>query len=180
MPSQDQPTERPRFTGASLYNSPNGMLSFWYATEWRLETADTPCQTVTLTPDHRDPATNITITINDIEKTLSRGERNFIRDGIKAGLAQLEDCHLERLDPLDEQGRWGLEWECTFAFDGQRRRRRARLFFSDHYQYAVTLQGATEERYAYWQGMFEFTLLTVNTASFNAFGYLNSPAPQQS
>ena len=67
-----------------------------------------PAKTVTLTPDPRDPATNIMITINDIEKTLSRGERNFIRDGIKAGLAQLEDCHLERLDPLDEQRALGI------------------------------------------------------------------------
>jgi hypothetical protein len=85
---------------------------------------------------------------------------------VREGLQQLEGCAIEALTELREEGRWGVEWRCTFLADGQRCRRRARLFFSDRYQYAVVLQGSNEERYAYWQGMFEWTMLTVGTAPF--------------
>ena len=45
------------------------------------------------------------------------------------------------------------------------------MFFSDRYQYAIVLQGSSEERYAYWQGMFEWTMLTVSTAPFSIKGW---------
>jgi len=179
MSPQEGTIERPRFTSASLYNSPDGLLSFWYATEWQLQESDSPCRSIVLTPDPQDPATNITIEVHDLQTSLLRRERRLILEGVKAGLAQLEDCRIIRLEELDQSGRWGLEWECTFISAGQRRRRRARLYFSDHYQYSVTLQGSTEERYAYWQGMFEFTLLTVGTANFSVLGFAQSAAAQQ-
>jgi hypothetical protein len=151
-------------------------LSFWYASEWHLHAGDAALPAVTLTPDLTDPSTYIAITVTDVGAPLARQDRASILAGVREGLRQLDGCLVESLAELDTEGRWGVEWRCTFLAGGARCRRRARLFFSDRYQYAVVLQGATEERYAYWQGMFEWTMLTVATAPFHLQSWAQSAA----
>jgi hypothetical protein len=158
--------ERPRFSGASIYNHPSGMLSFWYASEWTVQTDPGPLPSVTVIPDPQDTATHIALTVQDMGSPLQPDEHADVIEGVRAGLAQLDGCIAEPLKELEEGWPWGVEWQCTFLSGGQRCRRRARLFFSDQYQYSIVMDGSTEERYAYWQGMFEFTLLTVSTAPF--------------
>ena len=170
--------EPPRFTSVRLYNSPDGLLSFWYPPEWQMEVCEEPTRTVTLTPDPADPATSLVIELHDLEAPLLRRERRLILEGVKEGLAQLDDCVIERLEALDQTGRWGVEWECTFQVGDERRKRRARLYFSDRYQYAITCQGSTEERYTYWQGMLEWVLLTVATSAFNLLEQAGSQEPE--
>lgn len=159
--------DRPRFKRISIYNSPDRLLSFWYPPEWQLTECETPQRSVTLHPDPHDQATSMTIQVRDMKEPLQKEERPVIVEGIKEGLLQLGDCVIERFQELDKVGSWGLEWVCEFSFDGQRRRRRARLFYSDQYQYYVLCQGATVETYKYWQGMFEFVMLTVGTTNFS-------------
>ena len=166
--------ERPRFRSVSLYNDPSGLLSFWYAPEWQLQVASSPLPSLTLVPDPRDPVTHIAIAVQDLGEPLAPRERPAILRGVREGLAQLPGCRTESLVELDQGGPWGVEWVCTFSAGKGRCRRRARLFFSDRYQYSVVCQGSTEERYAYWQGMFEFTLLTVATASSSAAAILGA------
>ena len=166
MTDADSAPSRPVFTSVSAYNDPGGLLSFWYASEWQLTVAETALPAITLTPDPSDQTTQIAITVRDLGAPLAVKERPAVLEGVREGLQQLEGCAIEALTELREEGRWGVEWRCTFMADGQRCRRRARLFFSDRYQYAVVLQGSNEERYAYWQGMFEWTMLTVGTAPF--------------
>lgn len=172
--TEEAASERPKFTGASLYNHPSGLLSFWYASDWTLDVAPSALPSVTIYPDEQDPATKITIIVRDIHTPLATSEHSAIIEGIREGVAQLDGYVLDSLVELDEPGRWGVEWQCSFLANGQRRRRRARLFFSNHYQYAVILDGSTEERYCYWQGMMEFTMLTVGTAPFNLIQALQS------
>ena len=168
--------ERPKFTSASIYNHPGGLLSFWYAGEWQVRTDPAPLPAVTLYPDPADPATFVSIKVEDLGAPLAGGERGEVVEGVRAGLAELDDCRVDSLAELAGDGPWGLEWKCAFLDGGRRVRRRARLFFSDHYQYAVVCQGSSEERYAYWQGMFEFTLLTIATAPFNLVNWAGSNA----
>ena len=162
--------ERPRFTSASIYNHPSGLLSFWYPMEWLLQAAPSPLPDVYLWPDPCDEATHIAIAVRDLEAPLTVEERPVIWEGVREGLAQLPDCAVESLVELNQDGRWAIEWVCTFAARRRRCQRRSRLFFSDRYQYSVVCQGTTQERYAYWQGMFEFILLTVGTAPFSLQG----------
>ncbi len=170
---------RPAFTSVSLYNDPSGLLSFWYASEWHLYAAPTTLPAITLTPDPTDPQTHLAITVRDLGAPLAVRERPAIVAGIREGLAQLDGCVVESFAELAEEGRWGIEWRCTFVEAGQRFRRRGRIFFSDRYQYAVALQGSSEERYAYWQGMFEWTMLTVGTAPFSIRGWQAAAGEQE-
>lgn len=158
---------RPAFTSVTIYNHPSGLLSFWYASEWHLQVGTQSLPAITLTPDPTDPLTHIGITVTDVGAPLTDQDHPAILEGVHKGLQQLDGCVVEALTELDEDSRWGVEWRCTFLAGGERCRRRARLFFSGRYQYAVVLQGSSEERYAYWQGMFEWTMLTVGTAPFH-------------
>jgi len=150
-----------------VYNDPSGHLSFWYASEWQIIRLDVPLPVLTIIPDPVDPLTQISIMVKDVGSVISAADHAAVVEGVQEGLAQLDGCVVDYLRELNEGERWGVEWMCSFMHNGQRYRRRARLFFSDQYQYSVVLQGSTEERYAYWQGMFEFTMLTVGTAPFN-------------
>lgn len=157
---------RPVFTSTSVYNHPSNLLSFWYASEWYLQVADRDLPAVTLTPDPADPATHIDIVVADVGAPLTIKDRAAVFEGVREGLQQLDGCIIESLTELQDGSPWGVEWRCTFLADGQRCRRRARLLFSNRYQYAIILQGSSEGRYAYWQGMFEWAMLTVATAPF--------------
>lgn len=161
------PVDRPGFTSVSVYNDPGGLLSFWYASEWQLYVAPTTLPAITLTPNPRDPHTHMAITVFDLHTPLAAEERPLIVTGVREGLAQLRDVVIESLTEFDQDGRWGVEWHCTFVNGEQRCRRRGRIFHSGRYQYIIVLQGSSEERYAYWQGMFEWTMLTVGTAPFS-------------
>ncbi len=179
MNSDPSPAGRPAFTDVSIYNHPSGLLSFWYAPEWRLDVAAAALPAITLTPDPRDPETHMAITVRDLAAPLAVKERPAILEGVRAGLAKLEDGMIESLSELREDGRWGVEWHCTFLAGGGRYRRRGRIFFSDRFQYAIVLQGSSEGRYAYWQGMFEWTMLTVGTASFSITGWQTTAEAQE-
>lgn len=167
-------TDRPRFTSISIYNHARGHLSFWYPTEWQLHETDSPHVSVTLLPDPTDPATHITIEVKDFPGPIAAADHEVIIEGVQEGLAQLTDSTLERWRELgrteaEEQatGDWGLEWMCTFVDQGQRCKRRARLFFTRRHLYSVICQGSTEEVYGYWQGMLEYVLLTVGANQFS-------------
>jgi hypothetical protein len=174
MTTDSASPERPAFTSVSIYNHPSGLLSFWYASEWQLYAAPTALPALTLTPDPSDPASHIAIAVQDLGAPLAAKERPAILEGVREGLKKLDGCVIESLDEMRQEGRWGLEWRCTFLSGGQRCRRRGRIFFSDRYQYAVVLQGSSEAHYAYWQGMFEWTMLTVGTAPFALQGWLSA------
>lgn len=179
MNAAEAPPNRPVFISVSLYNDPSGLLSFWYASEWQLYVAATTLPAITLTPDVGDPQTHMAITVHDIKTPLAARERPSIVAGVRAGLAKLNDVVIESLAELQTEGRWGVEWRCTFLGERGRYRRRGRIFFSDHFQYAIVLQGSSEERYAYWQGMFEWTMLTVGAAPFSLAGWQRAAAEQQ-
>lgn len=169
MTQPDSQTDRPRFTGVSLYNHAEGHLSFWHPPEWRLQELDTPHLAIALHPNPTIVATNVTIEVKDLQAPLAPEERILVAEGIKAGLNELEDLVIETWHALgpETMGEWGLEWICYFSDAGQRRKRRARVFVSHHYLYSVICQGATEADYAYWQGMFEFVMLTVGSKPFS-------------
>lgn len=158
------PGEFPAFTSVSVYNHPSGLLSFWYASEWQVEVAGEPQIQVVLLPDPLDPFTRVVFEIKNIVSPLKTRDRKAVFSGVRDGLAHLPGVNVDGLAEMDEKGCWGLEWQCTYLNEDTRCRRRVRLFYSDHYQYSVTIQGSTEERYSYWQGMLEFTLLSVATA----------------
>jgi hypothetical protein len=168
------PRARPAFTSASIYNHPGGLLSFWYASEWHLQVGDQALPAVTLTPDLADPVTHIAITVTDVGAPLLFKDRASVMEGVREGLSNLDGGLIESLTELKTEGRWGVEWRCTFLAGDVRCRRRGRLFFSGRYQYAVVFQGSTEARYAYWQGMFEWTMLTVATASIHLQSWTQS------
>jgi hypothetical protein len=172
----DLPTERPRFTDVKLYTHPREHLSFWYPPEWHLQEVEASHLTVTLLPDLQDVATHLTVEVKDILSPILETERSIIETGVKEGLAQFNDLVIDSWRELgaEEVGQWGLEWVCRFTDEGQRRKRRARLFFSKHHLYSVICQGGTEARYGYWQGMFEFVLLTVGVKQSSISGWLQS------
>ena len=176
MKQPDLQTDRPRFTGVSLYNHAQGHLSFWYPPEWHLQEDEAPHLTVTLLPDPQDLATHLTIEVKDLQAPLAEEERSIIEAGVKEGLAQFGDSVIDSWRELDEEevGEWGLEWICRFTDSDQRRKRRARLFFSSRYLYSVICQGASEAHYSYWQGMFEFVMLTVGAKQFAASDWLQA------
>ena len=180
MVTPDLPSTRPRFTGVSLYNHPGGHLSFWYPKGWALQVSDSPHLAVSLLPNPTDPTSNVTVEIKDLQEPLAAEERELIVSGIREGLAQLQDCDVESWRELGagDVGAWGIEWICTFTDSGQRRKRRARLFASNRFLYSVLCQGTTPAHYVYWQGMFEFVLLTVGANRFSMADWLKEHDPE--
>lgn len=165
-------TDRPRFTSISVYNHAQGHLSFWYPTEWQVVESAAPHAKVTLLPDAADPATHMTVEVQEFPGPVTATDQPTIAEGVKAGLAQLTDSVLEEWRELDraaprEAGDWGVEWVCTFVDAGQRRKRRARLLFTRHHLYSIICQGQTEAHFRHWQGMFEYVLLTVGVNQFS-------------
>lgn len=171
--------QRPRFKRVSIYNSPDKLLSFWYPPEWELVEKEIPHRSVTLYPSPADKATLVTIQVRDLKAPLQPEEHSVIMEGIKEGLQKLDDCVVEKFSELDDKsGSWGVEWICEFSYDGHRRRRRSRIFYSDHYQYSVMFQGSTLERFRYWQGMFEFVMLTVGSSGFSLVEWAATEYPK--
>lgn len=177
MSSDGSQLDRPRFTSVTLYNDPSGLLSFWFAAQWHLLAGSSSPPSITLIPDLLDPETHMAITVRDIGSSVVPADRPAIVQGVRDGLAQLDSCQLEALAEVDVGGCWGVEWRCTFMANGQRHQRRGRLFFNGRYQYAVVFQGSTEERFCHWQGMFEWTMLTVAAKPFDAQQWLESANP---
>lgn len=180
MPSTP-PAEKPRFTAVKVYNHPSGHLSFWHPPEWDLQASDSPHPAASLYPDPTDPATFVSITVQDMGQPLAPEERAPLAEGVQEGLEQLDGCVIESLQNLPGVGDWGQEWLCTFVQDGVRRRRRARLFCGGRFLYSVVIQGATEERYAHWQGMLEWVMLTVGMSQFSVQDWMQQqPLPDES
>ncbi|NPV06405.1 MAG: hypothetical protein HPY83_00405 [Anaerolineae bacterium] len=172
LPGDGAGRQRSRFTRVMLYNDPSGLLSFWYSAEWQLQVESEPLPRVRLTPDVRDPDTHMAIAVSDLGAPLAPGEQPAVLEGVREGLAQLDRCEVHSLGEIAVGSLWGVEWRCSFDVADRRCWRRGRLFFSDRYQYAVVFQGSTEERFGYWRGMFEWTMLTVGTGSFDAQRWL--------
>lgn len=160
---------RPRFRGITLYNHAEGMLSFWYPTNWHREEMGLPGVGVTLWPNSDDPLTHILINVKDLEEPLAKGEAEILENGIREGLSNLEDCHMQFWQPLteDDPGDWGVEWGCTFHLHDAMCVRQARMFVSGRYLYTVTFQGSSHAHFEFWKDMFEFVMLTVATAQFS-------------
>ena len=168
--SSSEPPIGPRFTSIKLYKHASRSLSFWYPPEWRLLEAEDPNPAVSIYPEPSEEATFVSITVQDMGEPLAAEENALLAEGVQEGLEKLEACQVERLETLEDAGDWCQEWVCTFVQDGITRRRRARLFCEGQYLYSVVLQGATEERYEYWQGMMEWVMMTVLDSSADLSG----------
>ncbi len=174
MKSTSAPS-RPAFSSVSNYNHPSGLFSFWYAPEWQLHAAEGDAIQIVLIPDPQDPFSREVIEVKDVTRPLAPAERKVVLEGVHEGLSQLPEGKVDSFATFEENNRWGIDWLCTFAGESSRVQRRVRLFYSDHYQYSITVQGSTEEQYAYWKGMMEFTMFSLETAPFKIDPHRSTP-----
>ncbi|MBZ0302927.1 MAG: hypothetical protein K8J31_24490 [Anaerolineae bacterium] len=160
-------TPRPRFTGARLYNDPDRLFSFWYPHTWHQMQPEGQRNTVLVAPQADHLATSFSVEVRDLGMPVTQEDLPLLREAVEEGLVQLGDYQMEAFGTFDEPGRFGFELRYTFRFEDTWRKRRALLYYRDHYQYSLIAQGATIEDFDTWQPMFSYMMLTCNAGGFD-------------
>lgn len=158
-------TPRPRFTGARLYNDPDKLFSFWYPHTWHVTQ---PQRNSVIVAPHPDSiATSFSVEVRDLGMAVTPDDLPLLREAVEAGLAQLGEYRVESFEEYREGERFGFELRYTFRFESDWRKRRALLYYRDHYQYSLISQGATVEQFDYWLPMFAYMMLTCTAGGFD-------------
>lgn len=159
--------QRPRFYGVHTYDDPLGRFRFRYPSGWRQFALDNERDGVMYAPpDDVDPAsdspaTYFAVWINKLDTKVTAEDLDDVVGGLDAGLNELAGCDVtttasEALDNLLK-----LERVYTFAEDGGAvRQRRLWVLYADTWQYVVSFQGASPDRYDYWLPMGNYAFAT--------------------
>ncbi|HLV34751.1 MAG TPA: hypothetical protein VKY59_06555 [Spirillospora sp.] len=159
--------QRPRFTGARLYNDPDKLFSFWYPHTWHLTHPEGQRNSVIVSPHADSVATSFSVEVRDLGTTVTPDDLPVLREAVEAGLKQLGEYEIEQFREFSEANQFGFELRYTFRFGDDWRKRRALLTYRDHYQYSMILQGETREAFDYWLSMLNYMLLTCQAGNFD-------------
>lgn len=164
----------PSFTGATLYNDPDHLYSFWYPTDWYYMELNATTHHVAVSPNPSSLSTSFSIEIHDLVTPSDPNDMDVLREGILEGLNQLDNCHLIAEKAFREEHRFGHELLYTFTFGKETRKRRSILYCCNHWQYSLICQGATEHDFDYWLPMWNFIIATSSATSFDLRSWLAS------
>lgn len=146
-------TERPRFTGTTVYNDHLGRYEFRYPWDWIESELEDDRDGVMMRPVEDDQDTYFAVWVSELEVQVVADDLPDLREGFEAGLAQLPDLKLESTDDQTYNNIVKLERTFTFTEDGATRKRRVWVLYADRWQFLVVYQGSSVEEYHYWLPM---------------------------
>ena len=150
----------PSFTGLQVHYDEQFNFSLLIPVNWqRLDLEHSPGDFYV--PDPVEPATGFAVEGRDLGTEVKPGDLAAVRRGFLQGLRELPDCKIdsseaEAIGPLIT-----LEARHTFRDGSTIRKRWARLLYQGRTQVRLIAQGATVERFDYWEPMFFSTMRTV-------------------
>lgn len=171
--------QRPRFTGARLYNDPDKLFSFWYPHTWHLTQPQGSRNAIILSPQADSLATSFSVEVRDLGMTVTPDDLPVLREAVEEGLRQLGEYNVESFDDYSQSGRFGFELRYTFRVGDDWRKRRALLYYRSQHQYSLIAQGATIEQFDYWTPMFAYMMLTCTAGDFDLRAWAEEQKPEQ-
>jgi hypothetical protein len=153
--------DRPRYTSMHKYHDEVGGYAIWVPGNWyRIPMAEGH-HGVIFAPDPNDINTSFLAEKTTLPFKVSQKDFAILRKGFQAGLESLEDAVIESQDEDLTSTLKILSGHVTFTEDGVRRKRWVRTAYWGEGQLTLIAQGATEEAYAYYEGMFYNAMMTV-------------------
>jgi hypothetical protein len=148
-------TERPppRYYGVTTYRDPLGRFSFQYPTTWHRFELEDQREGLMVSPEAENPQTWFSVWISKLDFNVVAEDLEDLKSGVEEGLLKLPDCNIESATDDALSNLLKFERIYTFRDGGVTRKRKVWLLYVDTWLMVVTYQGATEEEYAYWLPM---------------------------
>ncbi|HHE72831.1 MAG TPA: hypothetical protein ENL34_11190 [Chloroflexi bacterium] len=152
--------ERPRYRGMHRHLDVEGGYSLWLPSDWREIPMTEGHHGVIFTPYPDRIDTSFAAEKRILEYPVTEEDIPVLREGFYDGLKALPGVEIESTDETITPTLKVFEARFTFLEDGIRRKRWVRNIFWAEGQLILIAQGATEEEFAYWEGMFYNTMMT--------------------
>lgn len=162
----------PTFIGATLYNDPAHLFSFWYPSDWHIMKVGDSGHQVIIAPGSGSLSTSFSMEVHDLESPSQPDDMEIMHDAIVTGLSQLKNCQVSEQNSFRETHRYGYEFSYTFEHEGETRKRRAILYYRDRWQYSLVCQGRTPQVFDYWLPVWNFIVSTSSAITFDLRSWL--------
>jgi len=113
-------------------------------------------------PDPHDPHTVAAVSLHDLQTSLAPDDHVVVAEGYFGALEHLPDVRIALRDQKVTGRVLMLEARYTFSDNGAVRKRWTRVIYHHNRQIALTMQGATPEKYDYWLPVFFEIMATAN------------------
>jgi hypothetical protein len=153
--------DRPRYTGMHKHVDEEGGYAIWVPKGWREIPMTGDHHGVIFTPHTDRIDTSFATEKRDLPFSVSDEDFDVLREGFEKGLQSLPEVEIESQNERITKTFKILEARCTFVEDGVRRKRWVRNAYWGEGQLILIAQGATEEEFAYYEGMFYNTMMTL-------------------
>ena len=152
---------RPQYTGMHKYMDTEAGYALWLPTDWREIPMVEGRDGVIFAPYPDHINTSFVAEKRQLPYKVTDEDIPVLREGFIAGLESLPGVEIESQDETITRTLKILEARYTFLEDGVRRKRWVRSIYWGEGHLILIAQGATEEEFAYWEGMFFNTMMTV-------------------
>ncbi len=153
--------KRARYTGMHKHVDKEGGYALWLPSDWRKIPMREGRQGAIFTPHADRFDTSFTAEKRTLPFRVSEEDIEILREGFQAGLASLPEVEIESQKETITKTFKILEARLTFEEDGMRRKRWVRTAYWGEAQLILIAQGANEEEFAYYEGQFYNTMMTI-------------------
>ena len=155
------PNNRPQYTGMHKHIEKEGGYAIWVPSDWLEIPMTEGHHGVIYRPEPQEVNTFFAAEKVTLPLKVSQKDLDLIRKGFAAGLATLPEVKIESQDERITKTFKTLSAQVTFVEDGVRRKRWIRTAYWGEGQLTLIAQGATEEAFSRYEGMFYNTMMTV-------------------
>jgi len=153
--------DRPRYTGIRKYTDQDGGYGLWFPSSWHQIPIAEGHQGVIFAPQAEHAHTSFAAEKHTLPFKVSQKDVIILRKGFQAGLESLPEVIIESQEESITATLKIFEAHVTFVEDGVRRKRWVRTSYWGEAQLTLIAQGATEEEFERYEGMFYNTMMTV-------------------
>ncbi len=111
-------------------------------------------------PDPDDPLTVFSVAVQDLGTAIASEDLDTLADGFFETIEQMPESDIEVRDQQATDMPLMLEAKYTFRDQQDTRKCWVRVFYHGTRQITMTAQGATVEKYNYWQPLFFEAMMT--------------------
>ncbi|MGC9522023.1 MAG: hypothetical protein ACP5HG_09100 [Anaerolineae bacterium] len=152
---------RPSYTGMHKYMDKEGGYALWLPSDWREIPMVEGRHGVIFTPHPDRMDTSFVVEKRILPYKVTEKDLSVLRKGFIAGLESLPGVEIESQTEKMTRTLKIFEARYTFMEDDVRRKRWVRSVYWGEGHLLLIAQGATEEEFAYYEGMFYNTMMTV-------------------
>ena len=152
--------DRPSYTGMHKYLDKDAGYALWLPSDWREIPMGEGHNGVIFTPYQDRTDTAFIAEKRTLPYKVTDEDIPILREGFIAGLESLPDVEIESQNEAVTKTLKFFEARFTFMDGDIRRKRWVRAIYWGEGHLVLIAQGATEEEFSYWEGMFYNTMMT--------------------